>query len=66
MQERHPDFVHKLEQEGVRYTRVLPDGDDPTSPIGRGWQSTFQTEDKAEAEHNIFEFFKESNLCYQI
>ncbi|KAK7471590.1 hypothetical protein BaRGS_00035753 [Batillaria attramentaria] len=50
MQERHPDFVHKLEQEGVRYTRVLPDGDDPTSPIGRGWQSTFQTEDKAEAE----------------
>lgn len=46
----HPDFVQQLEQHGVRYTRVLPDGDDPSSPIGRGWQSTFQTTDKAEAE----------------
>ena len=45
-----PDFVDKLEKLGVVYTRVLPNGDDPNSPIGRGWQSTFQTEIRAEAE----------------
>ncbi|XP_076454585.1 uncharacterized protein LOC143289486 [Babylonia areolata] len=50
MQERHPYFVSQLEKHGVRYTRVLPDGDDPSSPIGRGWQSTFQTSNRAEAE----------------
>lgn len=27
------------------YTRVIPKHDDPTSPIGRGWISTFQSED---------------------
>ncbi|KAK7095320.1 uncharacterized protein [Littorina saxatilis] len=50
MQQLHPDFVTRLETEGVRYTRVLPDGDDPSSPIGRGWQSTFQTTDREEAQ----------------
>ncbi|ESO83742.1 hypothetical protein LOTGIDRAFT_196958 [Lottia gigantea] len=50
MKERYPEFVHDLEEKGVKYTRVLPDGDDPTSPIGRGWQSTFGTTDKVEAE----------------
>lgn len=49
MLESHPEFVARLEKEGVRYIRVLPHGDDPKSPIGRGWQSTYQTEDKAEA-----------------
>jgi hypothetical protein len=32
-----PEFVKKLEEEGVRYTRVMPDGDDNSSAIGRGW-----------------------------
>lgn len=50
MLQQHPDFVHRLEQAGVRYTRILPDGDDPSSPIGRGWQSTFQTQVRDEAE----------------
>ena len=27
------------------YTRVIPKEDDPTSPIGRGWKSTFQSDD---------------------
>jgi Taurine catabolism dioxygenase TauD, TfdA family len=45
-----PDFVNKLEKEGVVYTRVLPENDDPTSPIGRGWKSTYLTEDKKVAE----------------
>lgn len=45
-----PDFVEKLEEKQVRYTRILPDGDDPQSAIGRGWQSTYQTQDRSRAE----------------
>ena len=50
MQEKESSFVERLEKEGVCYTRVLPDGDDPLSPIGRGWQSTYLTDDKETAE----------------
>lgn len=45
-----PEFVQKLEEKQVRYTRILPDGDDPQSAIGRGWQSTYQTQDRSRAE----------------
>lgn len=48
-------FVNKLKEVGVKYTRVLPNGDDPTSPIGRGWQSTYGTTNKEEAEKKALE-----------
>ncbi|KAI9340661.1 hypothetical protein DFJ73DRAFT_844640 [Zopfochytrium polystomum] len=47
--EELPDYAEKLEREGVIYTRVIPEEDDPSSPIGRGWKSTFQTTDRAKA-----------------
>ena len=50
IKEALPDFVRKLEEKQVRYTRILPDGDDPESAIGRGWQSTYQTQDRKHAE----------------
>lgn len=50
MMEKYPEFVEKLETEGVIYTRVLGEEDDPSSPIGRGWKSTFLTKDKTVAE----------------
>ena len=50
MEESQPEFVKKLKEKGLVYTRVLPKDDDPTSAIGRGWISTFHTTDKAEAE----------------
>ncbi|KAH0468311.1 hypothetical protein IEQ34_003344 [Dendrobium chrysotoxum] len=50
MKEKHPEFVEKLEKHGLIYTRVLGTGDDPSSPIGRGWHSTFLTKDKNTAE----------------
>ncbi|OAY84358.1 clavaminate synthase-like protein At3g21360 [Ananas comosus] len=50
MKGKFPEFVEKLEQQGLIYTRVLGEGDDPSSPIGCGWQSTFLTNDKAVAE----------------
>ena len=48
-----PEFAQKVEQKGVRYVRVMPDEDDPKSPIGRSWRSTFLTEDRAVAEQKM-------------
>lgn len=53
MKVKHPEFVEKLEELGLIYTRVLGAGDDPSSPIGRGWQSTFLTKDKNTAEERF-------------
>jgi len=44
------EFIDQLEAKGVKYTRVIPQEDDPSSAIGRGWQSTFLTTDRAVAE----------------
>ncbi|MBM76281.1 MAG: hypothetical protein CMK59_12830 [Proteobacteria bacterium] len=48
-----PDFAEKVEREGVQYIRVMPDQDDPKSPIGRSWRSTFLTDDRAVAEQKM-------------
>lgn len=45
-----PQFVSELEQKGVRYVRVLPEANDPSSAIGRGWKSTFAVDTKEDAE----------------
>lgn len=50
MKEKHPEFVQRLEEHGLVYVRVLGEDDDPSSPIGRGWKSTFLTHDKNVAE----------------
>ncbi|XP_010510157.1 PREDICTED: clavaminate synthase-like protein At3g21360 [Camelina sativa] len=50
MKDKHPEFVQRLEEHGLLYVRVLGEDDDPSSPIGRGWKSTFLTQDKNLAE----------------
>ncbi|GAB4842303.1 hypothetical protein Ancab_012273 [Ancistrocladus abbreviatus] len=50
MRERYAEFVQQLEEHGLIYTRVLGEDDDPSSPIGRGWKSTFLTKDESVAE----------------
>ncbi|KAL2940244.1 hypothetical protein RDABS01_023430 [Bienertia sinuspersici] len=50
MKEKHPEFVRQLEEHGLMYVRVLGEGDNPESAIGRGWKSTFLTDDKSIAE----------------
>uniref|UniRef100_A0A2P2MKI7 TauD/TfdA-like domain-containing protein n=1 Tax=Rhizophora mucronata TaxID=61149 RepID=A0A2P2MKI7_RHIMU len=50
MKEKYPDFVARLEEHGLIYIRVLGEEDNPSSPIGRGWKSTFLTKDKSVAE----------------
>jgi alpha-ketoglutarate-dependent taurine dioxygenase len=48
--ERYAAFLRRVEALGVRYTRVLPEEDDPTSAIGRSWRSTYQAQTRADAE----------------
>ncbi|CAK8535865.1 unnamed protein product [Lathyrus sativus] len=55
MKERYPEFVEKLEKLGLLYVRVLGEDDNPSSPIGRGWKSTFLTKDKTVAQQRASE-----------
>ncbi|KAL9264228.1 Clavaminate synthase-like protein [Drosera capensis] len=50
MKDKYPEFVQQLEEHGLIYTRVLSEDDDNSSPIGRGWKSTFLTDDRKIAE----------------
>ena len=49
-QEIDPVYAETIEDVGVKYRRIMPDYDDPNSPIGRSWRSTFQTDDRDTAE----------------
>lgn len=48
-----PEFIQKCEQEGLRYTNVMPDIDDAKSGMGRSWRSTLGVESKAAAEQRL-------------
>lgn len=61
LEDLHPEFMSKIEQYGVRYTRILPEKDDPTSAIGRGWKSTYLTETREEAEEKM----REQNVTFE-
>uniref|UniRef100_A0A7S1QFZ7 NADP-dependent oxidoreductase domain-containing protein n=1 Tax=Neobodo designis TaxID=312471 RepID=A0A7S1QFZ7_NEODS len=46
----HPDFAAKIEALGVKYRKVAPGRDDPSSALGRSWRSMFHVETKEAAE----------------
>ncbi|MCG8417119.1 MAG: TauD/TfdA family dioxygenase [Proteobacteria bacterium] len=48
--QNHPEFLRRVEELGVRYIRIMPAEDDPSSAIGRSWKSTYQAESRAGAE----------------
>ena len=50
---QNPEFAEKVESLGVKYVRVMPEEDDPSSPIGRSWKSTFQVQTRTEAEERM-------------
>ncbi|KAJ4831084.1 hypothetical protein Tsubulata_906073 [Turnera subulata] len=50
MKEKFPDFVQRIADHGLTYTRILPAETDPSYPIGRGWKATFSTHDRKVAE----------------
>jgi len=49
MEQKYPQLVRKLEEEGLIYRCSVPKEDDPGGVL-KGWQSRFQTNDKQEAE----------------
>jgi len=68
MRAEMPGFVQELTDKGVRYTRIIPEEDDSESAIGRGWKSTYLTEDRSVAEERCsagggsFEWLADGNL----
>ncbi len=50
-----PEFIRKCEQEGLKYSSVMPDIDDAQSGMGRSWRSTLQVESKQAAEQRLAE-----------
>ena len=49
----NPDFVARVEAEGVRYTNVMPGADDAGSGQGRSWRSTLSVATKEDAEARL-------------
>jgi alpha-ketoglutarate-dependent taurine dioxygenase len=43
---KHEQYMQHIESVGVKYVRTIPEYDDPTSAIGRGWRSTYLCEDR--------------------
>ncbi|RDL43517.1 hypothetical protein DN730_14380 [Marinomonas piezotolerans] len=50
-----PDFAKKVEEQGVRYVRVMPEVTDNSSAIGRSWKDTFLVNTREEAEEKMRE-----------
>lgn len=51
--EHHPDFIAKLLEHGVRYTRTLPAEDDPLSPIGRSYKNAYCVANREELDAKL-------------
>ncbi len=50
-----PDFVARVEAEGVRYANVMPGSDDAGSGQGRSWRSTLSVDNREGAEARLAE-----------
>jgi hypothetical protein len=48
-----PQFARDCEEKGLLYTNVMPAENDPTSGMGRSWQSTFRAESREVAEQKM-------------
>ena len=53
LREQTPDFVSRIQAEGVRYTNVMPGHDDAASGQGRSWRSTLSVKDRESAEARL-------------
>ncbi len=53
--EELPQFARDCEEKGLLYTNVMPAENDPTSGMGRSWQSTFRAETREAAEQKMRE-----------
>lgn len=63
-----PSFAKKVEEQGVRYIRVMPEVTDKNSAIGRSWKETFHVETREQAEEKMreagmsWEWLEDGNL----
>lgn len=48
-----PEEALNIEQQGIRYIRVMPEETDVKSAIGRSWKETFQCNTREEAEQKM-------------
>jgi alpha-ketoglutarate-dependent taurine dioxygenase len=48
-----PQWLEKLAKEGIKYTNSMPNGDNPDSAQGRGWQSTLSVTSREQAENKL-------------
>lgn len=53
LKEEFPEFVGDCETKGLLYTNIMPVENDPTSGMGRSWQSTFRAETPEAAEDQL-------------
>lgn len=53
LQQAEPAFAHACREKGLRYTNVMPPENDPTSGMGRSWQSTLRARTREEAERRL-------------
>lgn len=53
LEQEAPEFVARIEAEGVRYTNVMPGSDDAGSGQGRSWSSTLSVESREAAENRL-------------
>jgi alpha-ketoglutarate-dependent taurine dioxygenase len=63
-----PKFAKKVEEQGVRYIRIMPEVTDKNSAIGRSWKETFLVETREQAEEKMreagmsWEWLEDGNL----
>lgn len=55
MQQEIPEFASKCETAGLKYTNIMPAENDPTSGMGRSWQSTLRASTREQAETRLQE-----------
>ena len=47
---KYPDFIEKIEKLGVKYIKVAPEENDPSSALGRSWKAMYNVTSKEQAE----------------
>jgi alpha-ketoglutarate-dependent taurine dioxygenase len=53
LREECPEFARNCESKGLKYSNVMPSQNDPTSGMGRSWQSTLRASSREEAEERL-------------
>ncbi len=53
LEQAEPEFADACRTKGLLYSNIMPGDDDPTSGMGRSWQSTFRVESREAAEERM-------------